>query len=681
MSNRPTLVKITGGEGGVIEGCVAVHAADHVSAALTSEGKVYTWGRADRNVLGHTEGIVDGASKQAVYVPTAIAFKPRVQQLSLGSDHACAVTKEGELYTWGSNKFSQLGLGDSQARTFPTNVPLEGKARYVAAGWRFSMCALENGQLYSWGAASQGQLGHPQQLRQRQPALIESLAAAGIFISKMECGETHVLAMSRQGSIFSWGQGTMGRLGHGSEKSEATPRRIEGPEVGTTFRDIACGFRHSAAIDSRGRLWTWGCGADGRLGNGTTSDVFDLSLPVNLGSGEEEATHVSCGYKHTSVCAGKAIWTFGSRDNGRLGDGVPGRSAPVPVQADLPSSFAVTETACGCNHTLALCHDGRVLVWGAVGSASDYGQHGLGEFSARGRTATSGGGGGGGGAYPGIPPTTAAVTSRASTAKSPSDQEYTDSNIKQRIAEQEAKIAMLEKEIRSPSQYTALPTTGTDSFALSAVALTTASASSRSDLVHQLSESSLAQKRMGQRLKYNRKILLERLRKTCVRYGRDKLCFILALRAKQSMRLSFSRWALQAQAKKRADILRRGKLKLRVGFDQIAMQEEKYDKARFELERARKMFGVFIAFQKWVQHRNKRVHAQELGRIRGERAMLKRELLTIYERMTEMEAAENGSLTTAMQRGASHIANLDKFVDVLEHASSLSSAEAAITIG
>ena len=70
-----------------------------------------------------------------------------------------------------------------------------------------------------------------------------------------------------------------------------------------------------------------------------------------------------------------------------------------------------------------------------------------------------------------------------------------------------------------------------------------------------------------------------------------------------------------------------------------------------------------------------------LPSVAKERAMLKRELLTIYERMTEMEAAENGSLTTAMQRGASHIANLDKFVDVLEHASSLSSAEAAITIG
>ena len=67
---------------------------------------------------------------------------------------------------------------------------------------------------------------------------------------------------------------------------------------------------------------------------------------------------------------------------------------------------------------------------------------------------------------------------------------------------------------------------------------------------------------------------------------------------------------MHSQAKERADSLRRGRLKLRVNMDRIEMEREKFDIAQKELARSRKMFGVFLAFHKWRQHRQRQMYAE-----------------------------------------------------------------------
>lgn len=59
--------------------------------------------------------------------------------------------------------------------------------------------------------------------------------------------------------VYSWGQGTNGRLGHGNEVSHLTPKVLEAM-LGRDIRAIACGPTHSAAINASGQLFTWGAG-------------------------------------------------------------------------------------------------------------------------------------------------------------------------------------------------------------------------------------------------------------------------------------------------------------------------------------------------------------------------------------------------------------------------------------
>lgn len=49
-------------------------------------------------------------------------LSPQFQQIACGSEHSFALTKDGELYSWGLNFKGQLGLGDFENRHEPSLV-------------------------------------------------------------------------------------------------------------------------------------------------------------------------------------------------------------------------------------------------------------------------------------------------------------------------------------------------------------------------------------------------------------------------------------------------------------------------------------------------------------------------------------------------------------------------------
>ena len=63
-----------------------------------------------------------------------------------------------------------------------------------------------------------------------------------------------------KGKAFVWGSGKDGRCGNSSEHSEVIPSPIQGT---LRFSHISCGYHHTAAVTSTGRLMTWGRGTFG----------------------------------------------------------------------------------------------------------------------------------------------------------------------------------------------------------------------------------------------------------------------------------------------------------------------------------------------------------------------------------------------------------------------------------
>jgi hypothetical protein len=131
-------------------------------------------------------------------------------------------------------------------------VHLFGKgAAAVACGHTYTAAVLRDGSLYAWGTGLGGQLGlgdaapPTQVLPARVP--VGRLPGASVRIELLACGPYHLAAVSREGVLYTWGDGLFGKLGHGSHDSAAAPRVVEALR-GSWVVGAACGWWHTAAV-------------------------------------------------------------------------------------------------------------------------------------------------------------------------------------------------------------------------------------------------------------------------------------------------------------------------------------------------------------------------------------------------------------------------------------------------
>ena len=356
---------------------------EHVSAVVTDDGDLYTFGRGDSWQLGQKE------SEKDCPIPAAVpSLRGRVVHVALGADHTCIVDTSGKLFCYGRGSFSQLGLGDTSDRRMPTLVDgLSGPVVSVGAGWRFTLAVCKGGDVFSWGAGSTGQLGHPSKLRRRIPTKIEALDPnrLGATVNKVAAGETHSIALDAKGNVYAWGSNQQGRLGIGEVEEWGLERTT--PTLLSSLSSvvmISAGNRHSACVTRVGVLYSWGCNPDGRLGNGTTIDACapqKIILPTNEG-----VAAVSCGVCHTlALSASGRMFAWGCGKSGRLGVGKQGEGGAFDHEnrlspASVPLSDAqarFVDVAAGSNHNLAIQDTGQVVSWGALASVSNRGQLGL----------------------------------------------------------------------------------------------------------------------------------------------------------------------------------------------------------------------------------------------------------------------------------------------------------------
>lgn len=87
--------------------------------ALSSDGKVYSWGEGDDGKLGH--GNKNGYEHPQII--EALQGK-EITDISCGGAHSAAVTVNGEVYTWGRGRYGRLGHGDSDEQIRPKLVQL-----------------------------------------------------------------------------------------------------------------------------------------------------------------------------------------------------------------------------------------------------------------------------------------------------------------------------------------------------------------------------------------------------------------------------------------------------------------------------------------------------------------------------------------------------------------------------
>jgi len=347
MTNRTTPADVVGLTSDAV---TAVAAGGAHACAVTTSGGVKCWGSNSSGQLG------DGTTTQRTTAVEVNGLAHAALAVSAGSDHTCALTTDGGVQCWGSDVVGALGVGANIRSLVPADVAgLAGGTQKVATGGMHACVVTAAGGVQCWGSNSSGQLGDGTYVSRATPASVSALAGG---VAKVAAGSYHSCALTSGGGVKCWGNNYNGQLGDGTTTTRSTPRDVTGLTTGVVA--VGAGSSHTCALTSGGGVKCWGSNANGRLGDGTTTD---RSTPVDVAGLTSGVVAVAAGNSHTcAVTSGGAVKCWGYNSSGQLGDGTTTqRTSPVDVTGLAGGVVAV---AGGGNHTCALTSSGGVKCWG-----------------------------------------------------------------------------------------------------------------------------------------------------------------------------------------------------------------------------------------------------------------------------------------------------------------------------
>uniref|UniRef100_A0A8C2JA92 HECT and RLD domain containing E3 ubiquitin protein ligase 4 n=1 Tax=Cyprinus carpio TaxID=7962 RepID=A0A8C2JA92_CYPCA len=246
---------------------LAVSCGEAHTLALNDKGQVFAWGLGSDGQLGLSN------IEDCIRVPRTVKSLSEVHiaQVACGYWHSLALAKGGQIFSWGQNKYGQLGLGMQGAGVSSPQVvqSLQGVPfAQISAGGSHSFGLTLSGAVFGWGSNKFGQLGLSDNDDRHFPALLKALRSQRVVY--ICCGEDHTAALTKEGGVFTFGAGGYGQLGHNTTNHEVNPRKVF-ELMGNVVTQIACGRQHTLAfIPSSGKIDSFGLGGNGQLGTRST---------------------------------------------------------------------------------------------------------------------------------------------------------------------------------------------------------------------------------------------------------------------------------------------------------------------------------------------------------------------------------------------------------------------------
>ena len=302
------------------------------------DSKVFGFGKAGDGRLGLGSGY---SSVSTVTSPQNIVHLngAAIYRLSVFCQHSMALTTSGTVYFWGSLKNLDFGINSlstssviqSAVQSEPVLLPLTLRERMVSicCGMAHSVMVTVSGTVFTFGHGASGRLGHGDDSNRSVPTKIESLSS--VFMLSAHCGSTFTFLLSDDGDVYSFGKNQVGQCGLGSTDS-----------VGVMTPTVIPTLSRSALNES---------------GSASTDSSAESVVVVDIAGG----------WDHAVCCdsAGKCYsWGHGY-EGGRaaLGHGDKAmKTTPTPIEG-LAAERVVT-VCCGYDHSVVATASGDIWSWG-----------------------------------------------------------------------------------------------------------------------------------------------------------------------------------------------------------------------------------------------------------------------------------------------------------------------------
>jgi alpha-tubulin suppressor-like RCC1 family protein len=326
--------------------------------------ELWIWGLGNVSILGN--GTTTGNRSTPI---TTFAGGTNWKQVSGGNGFNAAIKTDGTLWTWGFGTYGRLGNAQTTNRSTPVTTFAGGTNwKQVSAGpppsigGDFIAAIKTDGTLWTWGSGSGGKLGNA--VTTGNISTPVTTFAGGNNWKQVSSGGNHTAAIKTDGTLWTWGVGSFGRLGNAVTTNVSTP--VTTFAGGTNWKQVSCGSQHMSAIKTDGTLWSWGNSANGRLGNAVTTG--SISTPVTTFAGGTNWKQVSSGGEYTSaIKTDGTLWTWGFGANGQLGNAVITGNISTPVTT-FAGGTNWKQVGAGYRNTSAIKTDGTLWTWGGGSS-------------------------------------------------------------------------------------------------------------------------------------------------------------------------------------------------------------------------------------------------------------------------------------------------------------------------
>jgi alpha-tubulin suppressor-like RCC1 family protein len=327
-----------------------------------------------RRLGTHTISVAKGS----LVGKAAIKVIPQAQPLgtSASADYNLVVTPDGRVLAWGANGSSGvLGQGKRSAELASLSLPTAVKDTSgqhaltgivaVSAGEEQALALTEDGTVYSWG--NNDVLGRDAPSSDLLPGLVRDATGNAPLkrVVAVSIGADNAVALTDDGVVYTWGNYT------GQSDRRATfpgvVTALPGPAVA-----VSAGWNWSAALLADGRVVTWGFNSSNSSGQpaaGGSPVKPGFVADATTGQPISGIVSLSAGYLHgVALTSGGQVFAWGDNDHGQLGqnDTVKARTGAALVKAPGGAGLlsGIRSITAGEHFALALTEAGGVYSWG-----------------------------------------------------------------------------------------------------------------------------------------------------------------------------------------------------------------------------------------------------------------------------------------------------------------------------
>src|SRR5688572_16289488 len=266
--------------------------------ALLENGTVVSWGDNDEGQLGNgapRSNVALGTYPKPSATPVKVTGLADIVEIGAGTKHAVALRRDGTVWSWGKRDEGRLGDGDALpagslrvlSASAPVRVPgLEGITK-IAVGPTHNLALTRDGQVMAWGTNRSGELGAGTEATGWTPVLVTGLDNV-LDISAGSAADHGVSGAVRQGgTVWMWGSGASAGMAVGQAAlspddpggRNLLPIQVKG--VAAAQR-IAIGSGNVAALLADGTLRMWGHNGFGEMGAVTSGSYATTPVKTTI---------------------------------------------------------------------------------------------------------------------------------------------------------------------------------------------------------------------------------------------------------------------------------------------------------------------------------------------------------------------------------------------------------------